>query len=164
MEALSNLIAKTKQGGFIKGFKIEGNREEETQVSQLLFTDDTLLFCKDDVKQLKIWKWILICFKLVSGLKINLQKSEIIPIGNMEDVNRATSLFGCKVGKFPTSYLGLPLEAPNKLCGVWDSIEQRFKRKSTAWKKQYLSKGGRLVLIKSTLSNLHIYYVSLCNF
>ena len=45
----------------------------------------------------------------MSGLTINLQKSEIIPIGNMEDVNRATSLFGSKVGKVPTSYLGLPL-------------------------------------------------------
>ena len=67
-------------------------------------------------------------------LKINLKKSEIIPIGETEDVNRATSLFGCKVGKLPTSYLGLPLWALNKHCGVWDSIEERFKRKLAAWK------------------------------
>ncbi|RVW79042.1 Integrin-linked protein kinase 1 [Vitis vinifera] len=56
--------------------------------------------------ELKYWKWIVIGFELASSLKINLQKSEISPIGETEDVDRATSLFGCKVGKIPTSYLG----------------------------------------------------------
>ena len=101
------------------------------------------------------------CFELVSDLKIDQQKSEVIPVGETMDVNRATSLFGCKVGKLPTSYLGLPLGAPKKHCGVWDSIEERFKRKLAVWKKHYLSKGGRLVLLKSTLSNLPIYFMSL---
>ena len=101
------------------------------------------------------------CFELVSDLKINLQKNEVIPIGETVDVNRATFLFGCRVGKLPTSYLGLPLGALNKHCGVWDSIEERFKRKLVVWKKHYLSKGGRLVLLKSTLSNLLIYFMSL---
>ena len=127
----------------------------------LLFADDTLLFSEDDVEQLNFRKWIIMCFELVSGLKINLQKSEVISVGETVDVNRATSLFGCKVGKLSTSYLGLPLGAPNRHCGVWDSIEERFKRKLTVWKKHYLSKGGRLVLLKNTLSNLPIYFMSL---
>ena len=102
----SSLIAKAEQGGFIRGFKIKGRGEDETQVSHLLFADDTLLFCEDDVEQLRFWKWIVICFELVSGLKINLPKSEIIPIEEMVDVNRAAFLFGCKVGKLLISYLG----------------------------------------------------------
>lgn len=96
---------------------------------------------------------------MVSRLKINLQKSEIIPIGSMEDVDRVVVLFGCKVRRFPTSYLGLPLGAPQRSIGVWDVIEERFKRKLAAWKKQYLSTRGRLVLIKSTLSSLPIYFM-----
>ena len=79
----------------------------------------------------------------------------------MEEAERAAALFGCKVGKLPTSYLGLPRGAPHKSCGVCDVIEERFKRKFVAWKKQYLSKGGRLTLIKCTLSNLPIYFMSL---
>ena len=67
-------------------------------------------------------------------------------------MNRAASLLGCKVGKLLASNL---LGAPNKHYGVWDSIEERFKR------KLYLSKGGRLVLLKSNLSNLPIYFMSL---
>ena len=54
---------------------------------------------------------VVTCFELVLDLKINMQKSEIILVGEMEDVDRATSLFGCRIGKFPTSYLGLPLGA-----------------------------------------------------
>ena len=73
---------------------------------------------------------------MVSGLEINLQKSEIFPVGGMEDVDRAAALFGCKVGRFPISYLVLPLGAPHRSIGVWDVIEERFKRKLAVWKKQ----------------------------
>ena len=97
----------------------------------------------------------------MSGLKINLQKNEIIPLGGTKDVDRASTLFGYKVGKLPTTYLGLPLEVPHKSCKVWDVIEERFKRKLATWKKEYLSKGRRLILIKCTLSNLLIYFMSL---
>ena len=31
-----------------------------------------LLFCEDDRDQLVFWKWVVICFEVVSGLKINL--------------------------------------------------------------------------------------------
>ena len=48
IEALSKLMAKAKEGGLIRGFKIEGRGEEGTQVSHLLFVDDILLFCKDN--------------------------------------------------------------------------------------------------------------------
>nr|CAN74099.1 hypothetical protein VITISV_028591 [Vitis vinifera] len=47
-------------------------------------------------------------------------KSEIIPIGGVEEVDRAAAVFGCKVGNLPTNYLGLPLGASHKSCRVWD--------------------------------------------
>lgn len=97
--------------------------------SHTLFTDDTLLFCMDNVDQLKYWKWIITCFELMLSLKINIQNIEIIPMKEMEDVDRETSFFGCKVRKLPTSYLGLLLRTPHKHCGVWNSIEEGFKRK-----------------------------------
>ena len=75
-------------------------------------------------------------------------------------MDRAAAVFGCKVGNLPTTYLGLPLGAPHNSCRVWDVVKERFKRK-LAVEKKYLSKGGRLTLIKSTLSNLPIYFLSL---
>lgn len=142
MEVFSNLISRAKEKGFIRGFKVMGRRGEGVSVSHLLFVDDTLLFCEDNKDQLDFWKWVVICFEVVSGLKINMQKSEIIPVGGVEDVDRAAAVFGCKVGNLPTTYLGLPLGAPHNSCRVWDVVEERFKRKLAMWKKQYLSKGG----------------------
>ena len=44
---------------------------------------------------------------------------------------------------------------------MWEGIEERFRRRLIAWKRQYISKGGRLTLIRSTLSNLPIYLIYL---
>ena len=65
------------------------------------------------------------------------------------------AVLGCKIGSLPTSYLGLPLAAPYKSTRVWDAVKERFR------KRQYLSKGGRLTLLKSTLSSLPTYFLSL---
>ena len=40
-------------------------------------------------------------------------------------------------------------------------MEERFRRKLPLWKRQYISKGEILTLIRSTLSNLPIYPMSL---
>ena len=67
----------------------------------------------------------------------------------------------CKVGGLPSCYLGLPLGAPFKSMVVWDGVEERFRRRLAMWKRQYISKGGRLTLIQSTLSSMPIYFISL---
>ena len=50
-------------------------------------------------------------FEAVSGLKINVNKSEIFPIGTVANLEELASELGCKVGSLPTSYVGLPLGA-----------------------------------------------------
>jgi hypothetical protein len=56
-------------------------------------------------------KWILTCFEMMSGMRINYNKSELVPInpvGN-EESQRFADIFGCPVGNFPIKYLGIPL-------------------------------------------------------
>ena len=53
-------------------------------------------------------------FESILGLKINLEKSElvlVIDVSNMEDL---ALVLGCRVGKLPSTYLELPLGAPYK--------------------------------------------------
>ena len=72
MEAFSSLISRAEEKGFIRVFKVMGRRGEGVSVSYLLFADDTLLFCEDNKDQLDFWKWVVICFEMVLGLKINM--------------------------------------------------------------------------------------------
>ena len=79
----------------------------------------------------------------------------------MVNVEELASELDCEVGSLPTSYLGLPLGAKHKALGVWDLVEERFRKRLASWKIQYISKGGRLMFIRSILSSLPIYYLSL---
>ena len=153
MDILSRLINKVVEGNFLSGCKIggRGEVEEELELSHLLYADDTLLFCKDNPDHLAYMGWILMWFEDLSGLKINLGKSEIFLIGGRENVEALTAELGCKDGTLPTTYLGLPLGASQKLVGIWDPIEERFGRRLAVWKCQYIFKGGRVTLIRSIL-------------
>ena len=71
-------------------------------------------------------------FEVVSGLRINLNKSEIIPIGLVVNVEELALELGCGVGSLPPSYLGLPLGANHKALGVWDSVEEIFRKRLTS--------------------------------
>ena len=51
-------------------------------------------------------------------------------------------------------YLGMPLGTLYKTASIWNPILERMEKKLSGWKRLYLSKGGRLTLLKSTLSSL----------
>ncbi|RVW45169.1 putative ribonuclease H protein [Vitis vinifera] len=135
MEVLDVLIRRAVEGGFLSGCNI---RDHLTYLG-----------------------WILFWFEAASGLRINLAKSEIIPVGEVEEVEELAVELGCRVGTLPSQYLGLPLGAPNRAPYIWDGVEERVRRRLALWKRQYISKGGRVTLIKSTLASMPIYQMSI---
>ena len=148
-------------GNYLFGSKIAKKGGVESSISHLLYVDDTLLFCEANKDQLKFLSWILMWFEAVLGLRINLNKSEILPIGSVDNAQELATELGCGIGSLPTSYLGLPLWAKHKAVGVWDTVEDKLRNRLASWKSQYISKGGRLTLIRSTISCLPIYCLSL---
>ena len=127
MEALSCLISRAIREGFLTGCRIRGRGGNGIQVSHLPFADDTLVFCEDSREQMAFLSWLLMWFEAIFGLSINLNKSEILPVGRVEKVEVLTSELGCKVGSLPSTYLGLPLGAPHKSVAVWDGVEERMR-------------------------------------
>ncbi|RVW93915.1 putative mitochondrial protein [Vitis vinifera] len=167
MEALSRLILRALcgrgggGGGFLSGYRVNGRSGDGALVSHLLFADDTLVFCEASEYQMVYLNWLLMWFEAISGLRINLDKSEILPIGRVENLEALALEVGCKVGRLPSSYLGIPLGANHNSVAVWDWVEERFRKRLAMWKRQFISKGGRITLIRSTLSTMPIYLMSL---
>jgi hypothetical protein len=63
-----------------------------------------------DEDQLALLKIILHIITLSSGLVVNFHKSSLVPINVFHE--KACSLaqvFGCEVGSFPFTYIGLPM-------------------------------------------------------
>ncbi|CAL5342156.1 unnamed protein product [Camellia sinensis] len=105
---------------------------------------------------------ILRCFEVLSGLKINFHKSLLCGVGLSDDeVNQFTSIFNCRSHKHPFSYLGLPLEANPSRKSTWQPVIEKVKRKLATWKRKVLSYAGRLTLIRSVLSCMPIYFLSI---
>ena len=125
------------------------------------FVDDTLIFCNANIDQMLILRMVLIWFEAMLGLKVNLGKSELVVVGAVHNFELLVAVLGCKQGSLPMKYLGLPLGAKFKDKTIWNPILEKMERKLAGWKKLYLSKGGRVILIKSTLSNLPTYFLSL---
>ena len=161
MEALSRMLDKAVLEGRMSGFGVGSLEGRSMEVSHLLFADDTLIFCKADLDQILILRMILIWFEAVSGLKINLGKSELVPVGVVSNFDLFLAVLGCKQGSLPMKYLGLPLGAKFKDKTIWNPILKKMERRLVRWKRLYFSKGGRVTLIKSTLSNLPTYFLSL---
>lgn len=67
----------------------------------------------------------------------------------------------CKSGRLPITYLVLPTGAKPRSISLWNLVIKNFERKLSSWKKQYLSLGKRITLIRACLSNLLVYYMSL---
>nr|CAN70698.1 hypothetical protein VITISV_029728 [Vitis vinifera] len=79
MEVFSSMLRRAISGGYLSGWRVSGRRGEGLQISHLLFEDDTLVFCEESSNQMTYLSWLLIWFEACSGLRINLEKSEMIP-------------------------------------------------------------------------------------
>jgi hypothetical protein len=100
-------------------------------------------------------------FEAFSSLRINLGKSEMVPVGEVPNMEELAGILGCNQVSLPMKYLGLPLGAKFKESTIWNPIIEKMERRLAGWKRLYLSKGGKVTLIKSTLSNLPTYFLAL---
>ncbi|KEH40613.1 hypothetical protein MTR_1g032320 [Medicago truncatula] len=109
------------------------------QITHLQFSNDTLLIGDRSWENIRALKALLLLFETTSGLKVNFHKSMLVDV-NIHDswLAEAAYLLHCKMGHLLILYLGL----------------------LSGWKSKNLSLGCRLVLLKSVLSSLPVYFLS----
>ncbi|KAL7260348.1 hypothetical protein ACSBR1_006087 [Camellia fascicularis] len=86
----------------------------------------------------------------------------MVAIGtNVDFTSQVAEYLNCSVDKLPINYLGMPLGANPKRAATWELIIKNVKKRLSSWKRRYLSLRGRITLVKSVLSSLPLYYMSL---
>ncbi|KAJ9541035.1 LOW QUALITY PROTEIN: hypothetical protein OSB04_027541 [Centaurea solstitialis] len=133
-----------------------------TTVSHLQYADDVVFFGKWKSVNFRNLLKILVCFQELSGLKINVRKSRLFGLGvTEEDVRRWATSAGCGFGKLPFLYLGLPVGASMKRLDHWKEALDKIQKRLESWKSRFVSFGGRLMLVKSVLGSLPLYFFSM---
>jgi hypothetical protein len=154
-DALSAMLSRASSAGLIQGLVphlIDGG------ITHLQYADDTVLLLQFSVDNLTNVRMILSCYEAMSGLKINFEKSEVFTIGlSGDEQQQAATILGCKIGTFPLRYLGMPVSyskiTKTQLRYVSDKAEKRL----STWQCDYLSSGGKSILIESCLSSIPMY-------
>jgi hypothetical protein len=123
------------------------------------YADDTILIMQADEDQLALLKSLLHSITLSSGLVVNFRKSCLVPINvSPEKACSLAQAFGCEVGTFPFTYLGLPLGLTKPQVKDYALLICRIERRMSA-SSQFLSYAGRLQLVNYVISSLPTYYM-----
>lgn len=158
MEVLTWLVLKAQMLGMLKGFRaVEGGME----VPILQYADDTLIMIEAKREEVLNLKGIMMWFEALPGLHVNYAKSRVYLVNEVNNGAELVNLWGCHLGSFPDVYLGMPLGGDFKNKMVWRPMIDRLRDRLAIWKRKYLTKGGRMVLIKSTLESIPVYLCSL---
>lgn len=123
------------------------------------YADDTLVLMKANTQQLFCLKALLNTFANVTGLKVNYNKSSMVHINVSEE--RAEILIntmGCKRGFFLFTYLGLPLGLSKPIVEQCLPLVQRIQKKLMGL-ATFMTQAGRLLLVKSILASLPIFFM-----
>lgn len=97
----------------------------------------------------------------VTSLKVNWSKSTLSPVRAIPNIQRLAAMLECDAVLMPITFLGLPLGTKASSVDIWNPIIKRMSRKLSCWKGKLLSRGGKLVLLKSMLASVPIYFLSL---
>lgn len=151
MEGFNNLMQTARTKGWMRGFKVKNSNANDLEITHLQYADDTLILCEASRVQMLCLRAIFNTFEAVSSLHINWNKSFIYLVNEVRDMGILARTLGGKIFVLPTTYLGMPLEAKSKSKGIWDGVVEKYEKKLTNRKSQYLSRGGRLTLINSVL-------------
>jgi hypothetical protein len=123
------------------------------------YADDTIVIMEACPVQVTLLKNLINEFAEATGLRVNFQKSNMIPINCSEEVAaNLASILECQIASMPFTYLGLPLGTTKPtvqdLSPLLDDVERRLNACS-----RFLSYAGRLIYVDSVLSALPTFYM-----
>ncbi|XP_077232361.1 uncharacterized protein LOC143869152 [Tasmannia lanceolata] len=157
MEILSGILTEAiSSGALTSPFSTEN-----LPISHLFYADDVMLFADASVANAIKIKECLDRFKNCTGLEANFNKSEIIFAGcNHRLKGHIRRVLQMNEGALPMKYLGLPLTSGRLTNGDCIPLISKIRGRIASWTNRFLSKAGRVELIKSVLNSFSVYWSS----
>ncbi|XP_026440547.1 uncharacterized protein LOC113339503 [Papaver somniferum] len=159
MEALSRNLLHAEDLGIITGLKI---CKAAPLISDLLFADDCMIFCKANLTEAQNIMKILQIFGSTSGQLINFNKSKVFFSKNTNPdlIPQISSSMGVQILQLDEKYLGSPLFTHISKISSFNPGVEKLKVRLTSWKNTPLNPAGREILIKSVTSSACIYQMN----
>ena len=159
-EGISRSLKDANQKGLIHGVQISPN----LQITHPLFVDDVLMFGSGSVREAGRLQEILSLFSKATGMEVNELKSTL-----------STNLLGeeermAYTRAFPYShhlledglkYLGFKLKPNDYQKQDWKWLLEKLEKRIHSWSHKWLSQADQMVLLKSVLEAIPVYWMSL---
>nr|GEY23912.1 RNA-directed DNA polymerase, eukaryota [Tanacetum cinerariifolium] len=124
METLHISVSRAVNDGVFKGLQIYDSMD----LSHLFYADDVIFLGEWSDDNLANLIRILQCFQLASGLKINVQKSQVLGVSVSSDiVKQGASIIGCFVLYAPFKYLGVTVGDHMSRHSAWLNTIQKVR-------------------------------------
>jgi mannosylglycoprotein endo-beta-mannosidase len=153
MDVLGHMITKAANEGLLLPLSA---RALQHRIS--IYADDVALFLRPETCDISIITDILNLFGEASGLKTNLQKSNVLPIRCGEsELATIQNLLPCPLSDFPCRYLGVPLSLRKLTKEQVQPIIDRIADQLPGWKADLMTRAGRRVQVQAVLTGMIVY-------
>ena len=159
-EGLSRALRASRDEGRFSGIQIAPN----LNITHLLFVDDVLIFCLGTKGDSRALQEILELFTKATGMEINSGKSSLTThLLRPEEEAVITRFFPYNTSGLDEGlkYLGFSLKANLYRKQDWYWLVGKVEKRLMVWSHKWLSRAGRLVLVKSILEAIPVYWMSL---
>ena len=151
------LGALIRQCNEIKGIQVG---DKEVRLSQ--YADDTIIYLSATKKNLEKCCSILTQFGNISGLKINIEKSNVIRLDNVQNNNFNETNVNWVKKSF--SYLGIKIPVSDELDMYHFNFDDKIKEVDNllkVWNMRTLSLAGKITVVKSLIIPKFVYLFSI---
>ncbi|XP_010463260.1 PREDICTED: uncharacterized protein LOC104743929 [Camelina sativa] len=129
-------------------------------VSHLAFADDIMVFFDGKTNSLSHIVAVLQEFSRISGLTMNLSKTELFLGGVTQIEATQMASLGFNIGSLPIRYLGLPLMHRKLRLAEYRPLLQSLTNRFSSWSSRALSYAGRQQLISSVIYGTINFWMS----
>lgn len=158
-EVLSRLCTRAKKNGTLHGIKVARG---SPAINHLIFADDTMFFCQATKESCGTLQSILLQYEEASGQRINKDKSSITFSSKTPTELKAVIKDSLDIHKEggTSKYLGLSEHFGRRKRDLFTSIVDKIRQRAATRSTKFLSKAGKLTMLKSVLTAIPTYPMS----